>query len=193
MRLSEARVVLTGCRQRRRPRHRVGPVRQWRTGVNGGRHRESLEPLHPRYPQHLCWVGAGLTFLADRRKVLAAAEAIGGINPLINALEVNHFAMLEQLDDNETSPDAGSQHQRAHLPDQTLAAAQQADSAMVVNVGSTYGSIRVPRLRQLLRHQVALRGCNPASKTADTRVGVLYVAPRATRTTMNSPAARGAR
>jgi NAD(P)-dependent dehydrogenase (short-subunit alcohol dehydrogenase family) len=57
--------------------------------------------LLERYPQQPVLGRADLTFLADRRKVLAAAEAIGGINLLINAAGVNHFAMLEQLDDND--------------------------------------------------------------------------------------------
>ncbi len=49
------------------------------------RHEQALTPLLERYPNSLCWVAADLTFLSDRRKVLAAAEAIGGINLLINA------------------------------------------------------------------------------------------------------------
>jgi len=56
------------------------------------RHKEPLGPLLARYPNQLCWVSADLTFLSDRRKVLMAAEAIGGINLLINAAGINHFA-----------------------------------------------------------------------------------------------------
>jgi len=157
------------------------------------RHRAPLEGLLERYPEQLCWVGADLTFLADRRKVLAAAEAIGGINLLINAAGINHFAMLEQLEDSDingmlalniTAPIC--------LTKLLLPLLKQAPSAMVVNVGSTYGSIGYPGYATYCASKFALRGFSEALRRelADTRVGVLYVAPRATRTAMNSPAAQ---
>jgi short-subunit dehydrogenase len=60
---------------------------------------------------------------------------------------------------------------------------------MVVNVGSTYGSIGYPGYASYCATKFALRGFSEALRRelADTRVGVLYVAPRATRTSMNSP------
>ena len=80
MRLSETRVVLTGASGG------IGQAIPTALCASGARvlavarHRAPLEDLLERYPEQLCWVGADLTFLADRRKVLAAAEAIGGIN-----------------------------------------------------------------------------------------------------------------
>ena len=69
---------------------------------------------------------------------------------------------------------------------------KQATSAMVVNVGSTYGSIGYPGYASYCATKFALRGFSEALRRelADTRVSVLYVAPRATRTSMNSPAAQ---
>ncbi|MNR05659.1 putative oxidoreductase SadH [compost metagenome] len=63
---------------------------------------------------------------------------------------------------------------------------------MVVNVGSTYGSIGYPGYASYCATKFALRGFSEALRRelADTRVSVLYVAPRATRTGMNSPAAQ---
>jgi NADP-dependent 3-hydroxy acid dehydrogenase YdfG len=81
----------------------------------------------------------------DRRKVLAAAEAIGGINLLINAAGVNHFAMLEQLDDSDINAMlALNISAPICLTKLLLPLLKQANSAMVVNVGSTYGSIGYP-------------------------------------------------
>jgi NADP-dependent 3-hydroxy acid dehydrogenase YdfG len=77
--------------------------------------------------------------------VLAAAEAIGGINLLINAAGVNHFAMLEQLDDSDINAMlALNISAPICLTKLLLPLLKQADSAMVVNVGSTYGSIGYP-------------------------------------------------
>ena len=193
MRLSETRVVLTGASGG------IGLAVATALCASGAqvlavaRHRAPLEGLLERYPEQLCWVGADLTFLADRRKVLAAAEAIGGINLLINAAGINHFAMLEQLEDSDingmlalniTAPIC--------LTKLLLPLLKQAPSAMVVNVGSTYGSIGYPGYATYCASKFALRGFSEALRRelADTRVGVLYVAPRATRTSMNSPAAQ---
>jgi len=193
MRLSETCVVLTGASGG------IGLAIATALCASGAqvlavaRHRAPLEGLLERYPEQLCWVGADLTFLADRRKVLAAAEAIGGINLLINAAGINHFAMLEQLEDSDingmlalniTAPIC--------LTKLLLPLLKQAPSAMVVNVGSTYGSIGYPGYATYCASKFALRGFSEALRRelADTRVGVLYVAPRATRTAMNSPAAQ---
>ena len=193
MQLSDARVVLTGASGG------IGLAIATALCASGAhvlavaRHRAPLEALLAQYPEQLCWVGADLTFLNDRRKVLAAAEAIGGVNLLINAAGVNHFAMLEQLDENEingmlalniTAPIC--------LTKLLLPMLKQAASAMVVNVGSTYGSIGYPGYATYCATKFALRGFSEALRRelADTRVGVLYVAPRATQTRMNSPAAQ---
>ncbi|PFG24005.1 short-subunit dehydrogenase [Pseudomonas lurida] len=193
MRLSDARVVLTGASGG------IGLAIVTALCASGAqvlavaRHRVPLEGLLERYPQQLCWIGADLTVLADRRKVLAAAEAIGGVNLLINAAGINHFAMLEQLDDDEiNSMLALNIGAPICLTKLLLPLLKQAPSAMVVNVGSTYGSIGYPGYATYCATKFALRGFSEALRRelADTRVGVLYVAPRATRTQMNSPAAQ---
>ncbi|UCP11726.1 SDR family oxidoreductase [Pseudomonas sp. MM213] len=157
------------------------------------RHQESLLPLLARYPQNMHWVAADLTLPFDRHKVLAAVEAIGGINLLINAAGVNHFAMLEQLDDSDINAMlAVNVSAPICMTKLLLPQLKQADSAMVVNVGSTYGSIGYPGYASYCATKFALRGFSEALRRelADTRVSVLYVAPRATRTSMNSAAAQ---
>lgn len=192
MRLSEARVVLTGASGG------IGLAIAAMLCASGAqvlavaRHRAPLDVLLAQYPQQLCWVSADLTFLADRRKVLAAAEAIGGINLLINTAGINHFAMLEQLDDAEINQmlalNIGAPICLTRL---LLPMLKHAAGARVVNVGSTYGSIGYPGYATYCATKFALRGFSEALRRelADTHVGVLYVAPRATRTSMNSAAA----
>ncbi|MFJ7142553.1 MAG: SDR family oxidoreductase [Pseudomonas protegens] len=193
MRLPETRAVLTGASGG------IGLAIAEALCASGAqvlavaRHKEPLEPLLARYPSQLCWVSADLTFLSDRRKVLLAAEAIGSVNLLINAAGINHFAMLEQLDDAEINAmlavNIGAPMCLTRL---LLPLLQQAPSAMVVNVGSTYGSIGYPGYAAYCASKFALRGFSEALRRelADTRINVLYVAPRATRTSMNSPAAQ---
>jgi short-subunit dehydrogenase len=193
MRLSDARVVLTGASGGIGLAIAAALCAAGARVLAVARHREPLDALIERYPQHLCWVGADLTFVSDRRKVLAAAEAIGGINLLINAAGINHFAMLEQLDDSEISAmlalNIGAPISLTKI---LLPVLKQAESAMVVNVGSTYGSIGYPGYASYCASKFALRGFSEALRRelADTRVSVLYVAPRATSTRMNSPAAQ---
>jgi short-subunit dehydrogenase len=193
MRLSEARVVLTGASGG------IGLAIATALCASGAqvlavaRHREPLVPLLELYPRNLCWVRADLTLLTDRREVLARAQSIGGINLLINAAGVNHFAMLEQLDDCEINAMlAVNISAPMCLTKLMLPLLKQADSAMVVNVGSTYGSIGYPGYASYCATKFALRGFSEALRRelADTRVSVLYIAPRATRTSMNSPAAQ---
>ena len=193
MRLSEARVVLTGASGGIGLAIATALCAAGARVLAVARHREPLAALIERYPRNLCWIGADLTVATDRREVLAEAQSIGGINLLINAAGVNHFAMLEQLDDSEINAMlAVNISAPICLTKLLLPLLKRADSAMVVNVGSTYGSIGYPGYASYCATKFALRGFSEALRRelADTRVGVLYVAPRATRTSMNSPAAQ---
>ena len=60
--------------------------------------------------------------------------------------------------------------------------------ALLVNLGSTFGSIGYPGFATYCASKFALRGFSEALRRelADTHIKVLYVAPRATRTAMNS-------
>lgn len=193
MQLHEARVVLTGASGGIGMEIASALCAAGARVLAVARHQESLLPLLARYPQKMHWVAADLTLPFDRHKVLAAVEAIGGINLLINAAGVNHFAMLEQLDDSDINAMlAVNVSAPICMTKLLLPQLKQADSAMVVNVGSTYGSIGYPGYASYCATKFALRGFSEALRRelADTRVSVLYVAPRATRTSMNSAAAQ---
>eukprot|EP01034_Spumella_vulgaris_P007222 gene7222-9196_t len=101
--------------------------------------------------------------------------------------------MLEQLEDSDINAMlAVNISAPICLTKILLPLLKQASSAMVVNVGSTYGSIGYPGYASYCASKFALRGFSEALRRelSDTRVGVLYVAPRATSTPMNSPAAQ---
>ncbi|MBZ4359534.1 SDR family NAD(P)-dependent oxidoreductase, partial [Mycobacterium tuberculosis] len=73
------------------------------------------------------------------------AREMGGVNVLINAAGVNRFALLDQLDEHaldellDINLKAPLQLTRACLP-----LLREQPKALVVNVGSTYGSIGYP-------------------------------------------------
>ncbi|MGY4532079.1 short-subunit dehydrogenase [Pseudomonas sp. TE3786] len=152
----------------------------------------ALATLVARYPLQLHQVTADLRTSAGRHAVVEAARHLGGVNLLLNGAGVNRFALIEQLDDHDIADMltvnviATLQLTRAMLP-----ILRSQPHALVVNVGSTYGSIGYPGYAVYCASKFALRGFSEALRRelADTEVNVLYVAPRATRTSMNSAAA----
>lgn len=157
------------------------------------RQKGKLAELMARYPQQLYWQQADLRSAEGRRDVLEAARALGYCNLLINAAGVNRFALLEQLDEAaldelfDLNVKAAIQLTRLFLP-----LLREQPSALVVNVGSIYGSIGYPGYATYCASKFALRGFSEALRRelADTSVNVLYAAPRTTRTAMNSSAAQ---
>jgi short-subunit dehydrogenase len=62
--------------------------------------------------------------------------------------------------------------------------------ATIVNIGSTFGSIGHPGFSTYCATKFGLRGFTESLRRelSDTKVGVFYIAPRATQTDMNSEA-----
>lgn len=153
-----------------------------------GRQAERLEALVARCQGRAESVCADITESAGREAVLQAARRFGGINLLINAAGVNHFSLLEQHDEEALAAlvqlNVTATLQLTH---RLLPMLRQQSQAMVVNIGSTFGSIGYPGFAAYCASKFALRGFSEALRRelADTRVKVMYVAPRATRTSMN--------
>jgi short-subunit dehydrogenase len=191
MQLNECRVLLTGASGG------IGQalVEQLCDGGASlllvGREIVALEALVARYPQQLQVLAADIGTPDGRARVLAAARNFGGINCLVNAAGVNQFTLFEDQSEDSIAAlinlnvTATLQLTRALLP---LLRAQP--RALLVNLGSTFGSIGYPGFALYCASKFALRGFSEALRRelADTRVRVLYFAPRATRTPMNSPA-----
>ena len=156
------------------------------------RHLGKLAQLMNRYPRQLRWQAADLRTREGRADVLAAARAMGGVNVLVNAAGINRFALLEQLDEVALDELLDINLKAAmHLTRACLPLLREQPQALVVNVGSIYGSIGYPGYAAYCASKFALRGFSEALRRelADTAVNVLYAAPRATRTGMNSSAA----
>ncbi|PCD00512.1 SDR family oxidoreductase [Halopseudomonas pelagia] len=154
-----------------------------------GRQANALRAMEADFGSRVSSVQADLRLPEDRARVVAAARQLPGFNLLVNAAGVNHFGLFESMDDAAIAEliginlTANLQLTRALLP--LLKAAPQ---ACVVNIGSTFGSIGYAGFSTYCASKFALRGFSQALRRelADTRVGVLYLAPRATNTEMNS-------
>jgi short-subunit dehydrogenase len=133
-----------------------------------------------------------LTSGSDRQRLYTdAASWRGGINVLVNNAGVNHFCMfedqpLEQLDlavaINLLVP--------LHLCRGLLAHLKRQPQARILNTGSVFGAIGYPGYAVYSATKFAVRGFTEALRRelADTQIGVHYVAPRATRTGINTSA-----
>jgi short-subunit dehydrogenase len=138
------------------------------------------------------WCAADLATVAGRARVVEAANHWGGgVNVLVNSAGLGDFGMLDELDDaaierlfaiNAVAP---MQMTRALLP----ALRSQPESA-ILNIGSVFGSLGYPGFTAYSATKFALRGFTEALRRelADTKIGVHYFAPRATKTGMNASA-----
>jgi short-subunit dehydrogenase len=145
-----------------------------------------------RYGDRVGTLTADLTRSDDRHELCAAAAAWrGGINVLINNAGVNHFRMFadqppEQIDlaiaINLLAP--------MHLCRELLPHLRQQPEACILNTGSVFGAIGYPGYAVYSATKFAVRGFTEALRRelADTKVSVRYVAPRATRTSINTSA-----
>jgi len=189
MQLRDARILLTGASGG------IGQVLVEQLCAGGarlllvGRDSLALEELTRRYPGQVSLVCADLTQRSGRHTVLDAARRFGGLNCVINAAGINQFSLLEQQDEDAIARLIGvnvtATLQLTHL---LLPLLRQQPQALLVNLGSTFGSIGYPGFAAYCASKFALRGFSEALRRelADSQIKVLYIAPRATRTAMNS-------
>lgn len=154
-----------------------------------GRTAAALEQMAAAYPGQIEWVVADIRERVGREAVQSAARRFSGINALINAAGVNQFSLLDQQDE-EAIAELVQLNVTAtlQLTHRLLPILRQQGRALVVNIGSTFGSIGYPGFTAYCASKFAIRGFSEALRRelADTQIKVLYLAPRATRTSMNS-------
>ena len=154
-----------------------------------GRQLEPLQALVLRFPGKVEVLQADLGERDGRAAVVAAAQRFGGLNTLINAAGINHFGLLEQQDEDQIAALIGlNVTATLQLTQRLIPLLRQQGRALVVNLGSTFGSIGYPGFSTYCASKFALRGFSEALRRelADTQVKVLYFAPRATHTAMNA-------
>ncbi len=191
MQLNDCRVLLTGASGG------IGQQLAQRLSAGGaqlllvGREGERMQALAASCGAGCQGLGADMATEQGRDQIVLAARRFGGINLLINAAGINHFGLFEEQD--EAAIAALIQLNVTAtllLTRRLLPLLRQQPQAMLVNVGSTFGAIGYPGYAAYCASKFALHGFTEALRRelADSRVKVLYVAPRATRTGMNEPA-----
>jgi short-subunit dehydrogenase len=122
-----------------------------------------------------------------------AADVMGGIDALVNNAGQSHFTAFINEDEallrkliavNLTAPMLLARAVLPHL--------LRRGAGSIVNVGSVFGAIGFPYYATYSASKFALRGFSEALRRelADTGIKVIHIAPRATLTDMNGPAAR---
>lgn len=188
MQLSECRAVITGAGggigQALVARLCQGGARLLLVGRQGA----ALQSLEQRFPDQVEVVLADITDPSGRQAIASAARGFG-MNALINAAGVNRFSMLEEHDEEAIASLIGlNVTANLQLTRRLLPLLRLQPHALLVNLGSTFGSIGYPGFSAYCASKFAMRGFSEALRRelADTQVKVLYIAPRATRTSMNA-------
>jgi short-subunit dehydrogenase len=145
-----------------------------------------------RYGERVGTFAADLTRGADRERLCAAAAAWrGGVNVLINNAGVNHFRMFEDQPPEQLDLAIAINLQvPMHLCQELLPHLRRQPEACILNTGSVFGAIGYPGYAVYSATKFAVRGFTEALRRelADSNVEVRYVAPRATRTSINTSA-----
>jgi short-subunit dehydrogenase len=135
---------------------------------------------------------ADLTSPVARAQLCDAARGWhGGINVLINNAGLNPFALFEDLAPEQIDLTLAVNLQAPmHLCRDLLPQLRTREAATIVNVGSVFGAIGFPGYVAYSATKFAIRGFTEALRRelADSGVAVKYLAPRATRTTINTAA-----
>jgi short-subunit dehydrogenase len=134
------------------------------------------------------WLAADICSAADRARLARSAARLG-INSIVNVAGVNPFGMLAEQNAaqielafriNTIAPILLTQELLPHL--------SALPDAHIINVGSMLGSIAMPGYATYSATKAAMHCFSEALRreVGDTNIQVHYIAPRATRTPLNS-------
>lgn len=156
-----------------------------------GRNPEKLEQLRAALPnpaQHHCLI-ADLNHTASREALLRDPRLHQGIDILLNNAGNNVFAWLEDQSPDQVRDQLAINVEAPILLTRALLPFLHRPG-LIMNIGSTFGAIGYPGYSVYCATKFALRGFSEAlhRELASTGLKVLYLAPRATRTRLNSEA-----
>lgn len=193
MKLELARIVLTGAYGG------IGQAIAARLAASGtalllvGRDLDRLQSLASRLRAQggeVLTIAADLTTATSRAAVVTAAEDFRA-NVLINNAGLSRFGFLEQQDEAVLEAQLATNLLAPVLLTRALLPLlRRQPEAQIVNIGSTFGSLGYAGFASYCASKFGLRGFTEALRRelADTGLTVSYLAPRATRTELNTAA-----
>lgn len=191
MRLQDSVVLLTGATGGMGQAMLDSLVSAGAQVVVAGRDEDALAKIAARLGPAVHTVRADLRNQTDRQMLTETMRQRSGFNLLINAAGVNDFDLFEHQSDEQISSMIDINLTSTMLLSKAmLPLLRRAPQACLVMIGSTFGAIGYPGFASYCATKFALRGFAEALRRelTDTHVGVLYLAPRATETAMNSAA-----
>ncbi len=193
MRLNDARILLTGASGGLGQALAQALAREGASLLLVGRDQNKLAALALGLPggaRSIATLAVDLNQPAEVARLAREAENFG-VDVLINNAGINAFGLFEQRDWScaadvlETNLAAPMRLTHALLP---LLRAR--DHAAILNIGSTFGSLPFPGFIAYSSAKAGMKGFSQALRRelSDSQVEVLYVAPRAIDTPLNSAA-----
>jgi len=134
-------------------------------------------------------MAADLSRSEDRRRVVSQCEALDGIDILINLAGMLDFRLFEDQPEEVVNKLVNlNLLAPMHLCQLLLPQLKTRPEAMILNVGSIFGSIGHPGFVAYCTSKAGMKMFSEslARELADTNVKVAYIAPRATATALNS-------
>lgn len=159
--------------------------------VLAGRNNEKLEALKARLQgsDRHSLVQGDLRFTDGRLQLLEACQSLGHIDVLINNAGISQLSLFQDMTSNEIEDQVQTNLLSPMLVTKTLLSLlHKADESIILNIGSGFGSIGYPGFSSYCATKFGLRGFSEAisRELADSTIKVLYLAPRATKTNINS-------
>lgn len=137
-------------------------------------------------------IAADLSSRHGRNLVVSTIEGkYDALDVLINCAGINEFSMFMDLDDDQVEKMIATNiSSPILLTKQLIPLLKHSSHGQIINFGSTFGSIGYPGYAVYSATKFALRGFTEALRRelAKTSVSVSYIAPRATRTSINTDA-----
>lgn len=136
-------------------------------------------------------VQADVATAAGRAAVAAALDALGQpLDALVNGAGVSHFSLLPDACPEEIEAQVATNITAPILLSQLVLPRLHRVHGRIVNIGSSFGGIGYPGFSTYCASKFALRGFTEALRRelGDSAMQVAYLAPRATRTPLNSSA-----
>lgn len=153
-----------------------------------GREEDRLQALMGKLPGEHSYLAVDLLSEEGIQKTIELVNQQGGLDVLINNAGITQFGMLQQQPVTALSAQLNINLLVPMLLTQALLPfLKRSESAAIVNMGSTFGSIGYSGFSAYCASKFGLRGFSEALRRelADTSVRVIYLAPRATRTPIN--------